>query len=278
MPSAQNADYSGIVTDNVVVKDGGAVLLRPILKSYGVRDWILVWYVMLKAPFPFHGGKSRWASMIWAKFGDPDVYSEPFAGSLGVLLNRPAKHIPRREIVTDTSGLLSNFWRSVKFDPQATAWWADNPVYHDDLFARHKWLLEWIQTNALRIRDDATFYDAQAAGWFAWGASCWIGASTFANGAVSVSVTVDGQPVDMQPHASTNAQGVKAIPHDYRPQVGRRLGGRGVVSQVGGVGDGERLQPWFLALAERMYGVLVLNRPWGIRSYADNVDGYRDLA
>lgn len=38
----------------------------------------------LKAPFPWFGGKSRVAPLIWARFGEVRNYVEPFAGSLAV--------------------------------------------------------------------------------------------------------------------------------------------------------------------------------------------------
>lgn len=36
----------------------------------------------LKAPFPWFGGKSRAAHIVWDRFGDVPNYVEPFAGSL----------------------------------------------------------------------------------------------------------------------------------------------------------------------------------------------------
>ena len=36
----------------------------------------------MKAPFPWFGGKSRAASIIWQRFGNVRNYVEPFAGSL----------------------------------------------------------------------------------------------------------------------------------------------------------------------------------------------------
>jgi len=43
----------------------------------------------IKAPFPWFGGKSRAAEIIWARFGNVPNYVEPFAGSLAVLLDPP---------------------------------------------------------------------------------------------------------------------------------------------------------------------------------------------
>jgi site-specific DNA-adenine methylase len=41
---------------------------------------------LLRAPFPWFGGKSRIAHLVWERFGDVAHYIEPFAGSLAVLL------------------------------------------------------------------------------------------------------------------------------------------------------------------------------------------------
>lgn len=37
---------------------------------------------MLRAPFPWFGGKSRAASVIWRAFGNVPNYVEPFAGDM----------------------------------------------------------------------------------------------------------------------------------------------------------------------------------------------------
>lgn len=70
---------------------------------------------MLKAPFPWFGGKSRAAPVIWAALGNVPNYVEPFAGSLAVLLNRP--HSPDIETINDLDSYLSNFWRAVQAGP-----------------------------------------------------------------------------------------------------------------------------------------------------------------
>ena len=55
--------------------------------------------IALSAPFPWFGGKSKVADLVWQRFGDVPNYSEPFAGSLAVPLGRP--HKPRIETVND---------------------------------------------------------------------------------------------------------------------------------------------------------------------------------
>lgn len=128
----------------------------------------------LVAPFPYFGGKRRVAAEVWARFGDVRSYVEPFFGSGAVLLARPR---PFRgvETVNDLDGLLCNFWRAVKAAPQEVATHADWPVSECDLTARHLWLVERRASITERLCADPDWFDAQAAGWWVWGASHWVG-------------------------------------------------------------------------------------------------------
>jgi hypothetical protein len=83
----------------------------------------------LKAPFPWFGGKSRVADLVWQRFGDVPNYIEPFAGSLAVLLARP--HDPHTETINDLDCMVANFWRALSADPDAVAQYADWPPYMD---------------------------------------------------------------------------------------------------------------------------------------------------
>src|SRR3954463_13930337 len=96
--------------------------------------------VPLKAPFPYFGGKSRVAPIIWERFGEVRNYVEPFAGSLAVLLGRPTP-FAGTETVNDKCGLIANFWRALRADPDAVARHADWPVNENDATARHAWLV-----------------------------------------------------------------------------------------------------------------------------------------
>jgi DNA adenine methylase len=126
----------------------------------------------LKAPFPYFGGKSRAAHLIWERFGDVPNYCEPFAGSLAVLLGRPTE--PGTETVNDKDAYLANFWRAVQADPEAVASWADWPVSEADLHARHRWLVGRGEFRELMI-SHPDHYDVRIAGWWAWGLCQWIG-------------------------------------------------------------------------------------------------------
>lgn len=127
----------------------------------------------LRAPFPWFGGKSRAAGLIWSRLGDVPRYIEPFAGSLAVLLGRPTA--PGVETVNDKDGFLANFWRAVQADPEAVAHHADWPVNEADLHARHAWLVAQRDTFLPRVEGDPEFYDMRIAGWWVWGICQWIG-------------------------------------------------------------------------------------------------------
>ena len=126
------------------------------------------------------GGKSRVADLVWERFGDVDNYCEPFAGSMAVLLRRPAEHFGgrvRKETCNDANHFLVNFWRAVQSDPDQVAKWCDWPVNEADLHARHKFLVRSQAANDFRkwMAEDPHHYDAKFAGWWCWGACCWIG-------------------------------------------------------------------------------------------------------
>lgn len=130
---------------------------------------------VLKAPFPYFGGKSRIADLVWSRLGDVDNFIEPFCGSAAVLLRRPTP--PRIETINDADCMVANFWRATQADPESVAMFADSPVNEADLHARHKWLVlsDEAKDFRRRMRSDPTYYDVRFAGWWCWGLCCWIG-------------------------------------------------------------------------------------------------------
>ncbi len=180
----------------------------------------------LKAPFPYWGGKSTWAPTIWERFGDDAyTYIEPFAGSLAVLLGNP--HPARREIVCDTHSGIANFFRAVRSDPEKVAHYATWPTIHQDLRARHLWLIDYFTANDHKFMEDPDYYDCKAAGWWVWGQSNWIGGQ-FCDYESS-------KPSDTIPHVKGDGsgQGVTAqrTPDDCIPYVNTGASGRGVTAQ-----------------------------------------------
>lgn len=128
--------------------------------------------IALRAPFPWFGGKSRAADLIWSRLGDVANYVEPFAGSLAVLLSRPTP--PGTETVNDLDCYLANFWRALGADPDGVARWATSPVNEADLHARHRWLVGQADFRE-RMKSDPDYFDVKIAGWWVWGQCCWIG-------------------------------------------------------------------------------------------------------
>jgi len=127
----------------------------------------------VRAPFPWYGGKSRAATIIWRAFGNVPNYVEPFAGSIAVLLARP--HEAKVETVNDLDGLIANFWRATKLAPDEVARWCDWPVNEADLHARHQWLTAHAPTLHEQLVADPEYFDAKMAGWWVWGICTWIG-------------------------------------------------------------------------------------------------------
>lgn len=134
---------------------------------------------LAKAPFPWFGGKSQAAPLVWSLLGDVDHYCEPFAGSLAVLLNRPhpCNRQNKSETVNDLDGFVVNAWRAMQQHPDETADAASWPVTEADKSARQLALLRWRDETGLpRLAGDATFCDPVMAGWWLWSVSVQIGA------------------------------------------------------------------------------------------------------
>ena len=203
-------------------------------------------------PFPWFGGKSRVAPLVWERFGDVAHYVEPFFGSGAVLLGRPGwtPESPAVETVNDRDGFVSNLWRSIALRPAEVAEWADQPIHEADLHARHCWLLERRDALAERLMGDPDFCDPKIAGWWLWGINLWIGSGWCRGDGPWVSVEV--APGDRQlVHLGNAGMGV------HRKLV--HLGNAG----MGAAGTGERgLDAWIAALSERLRRVRVCCGDW----------------
>lgn len=128
----------------------------------------------IKPPFPFFGGKSRVAPIIWSGLGGISNYVEPFAGSLAVLLAN--SKVPKIETINDKNCFISNFWRAVSIDPEGVAKYADYPVHETELHARHQWLVS-VATDEFKnkMNSDPDYFDLKIAGWWVWGMGASIG-------------------------------------------------------------------------------------------------------
>lgn len=178
---------------------------------------------MIKAPYPWFGGKSRVASLVWQRFGQVDNYVEPFFGSGAVLLGRPDKD-PGTETVNDIDCYLANFWRAIQADPDLVSEWADWPVNEADLHARHLWLVNRDEFRE-RMKTDPDFYDVKIAGWWVWGICQWIGSGWCSR-----------PDWTGRTNAGRTGKGV----HAKRPSVAADNSGRGVHRKLANLGDSGR--------------------------------------
>ena len=94
----------------------------------------------LSSPFPYYGGKSRWIDTVFARIGKVGVWSEPLCGTAVMTLNNPEP--APREVICELNAFICNFFRSTRWPTtRQTAYHADWPTIHQDLTARHRWLL-----------------------------------------------------------------------------------------------------------------------------------------
>lgn len=207
---------------------------------------------MPKAPFPWFGGKSKAAELIWSRFGvDCGAYIEPFFGSGAVWLNRPAD-FRGWCTVNDLDGNVANLWRSMLHDPEAVAEAACWPVNECDLHARHLWLVNNLPKLAARLMADPEYHEPRTAGWWAWGACSWIGGGWCAgDGPWHAEPDEDGVP------AFTLGDGGKGVNRQL-PAIGHAAG---VIQQ----NKGDRfawLTGWFRDLQAAMEGARVCCGDW----------------
>ena len=246
-----------------------------------------------KTPFPWFGGKSKAAPLVWELLGDVPHYCEPFAGSLAVLLNRP--HPCNRpyfsETVNDLDALLVNAWRAIQWHPEETAGHASWPVSENDKHARQIALVRWREERCPDLlAGSPEWCDPKMAGWWLWGVCVQIGA--FAAGGPWTAddtgriVKIDrkaqgrGEPGVKRdlPHLSKDGQGVNH-PGVKEPGVTRDLphltgNGQGVnhagAREPGVTAQVSEFHPrtmpelvrWFDYLSARLRHVRILNGDW----------------
>ncbi len=194
----------------------------------------------MKAPFPYFGGKSVIAKIVWQALGQPKHYIEPFGGSLAVLLNRPNfNQQTHAETVCDLDPHIDNVWRALQFAPDEVAKWCDWPVHHTMLIARKAALIKSENKLVEDLKNDPKFYDAELAGYWIWKQSCWIGSGLTSPGQI--------------PHIGNAGCGVHAVgqrPHLSDAEVG--------VQSPYNTG----IYHWFRVLSERLRYVRVVCGDW----------------
>ena len=243
---------------------------------------------MIKVPFPYFGGKSKAATLIWERIGaDCGNYVEPFFGSGAVWLGRPDA-FAGWATVNDIDGNVCNFWRAVELDPDAVAVAADWPVSECDLHARHLWLVRNQDQLAGRLMADPDYYEPRAAGWWAAGLCAWIGGG-YCDGNGSWGAVLDGDGVAtfaktdgatgtgvnrQLPHLSNAGKGV----HRKLPHLGD---GKGVTRQLPHLGDAgkgvHRKLPHLGDAGTGVTGLCARRRAWLVEWFCLLKDALREM-
>lgn len=218
----------------------------------------------LRAPFPYFGGKSRVADVVWRALGrDVPNYCEPFAGSLAVLLGRPGG-AGKIETVNDAYAAIPNAWRAISQAPEEVARWCDWPVSEVDMHARNRWLIARLTEIRPRLMADPGYFDAQAAGWWIWGACAWIGGGWASK-----------ESPGRRPHLGVNGHGV-GVHASRLPSIGNDRGLNGISAPPAG--------EWMRLLSERLRCVHVVCGDWtrvmgaSVLGKGKNVGGRRPCA
>jgi len=215
---------------------------------------------VIRAPFPWFGGKALAAELIWSRLGhDVGTFAEPFAGSCAVALNRPVA-FDGWITLNDLDGLICNFWRSMIAKSEEVAAAACSPVNECDLHARHLWLVNNKERLTARLMADPEYCDPRAAGWWAWGCCAWIGGNWCAGTGPWQAVPGDDGIPEFQ---MNGGQGVsRKLPH-----LGRS--GRGVNRQLPHLSGGRRgaarlewLNQWFAELSDLLHSARVTCGSW----------------
>lgn len=195
----------------------------------------------LRAPFPYFGGKSRVAEVVWCGLG-PNVpnYVSPFCGSIAVELLRPGG-AGKIETINDIDCDVANFWRAVKFDPAAVAAAADWPVNEADLHAKAAGLMDRVAEHRERMHADEHYFDAERAGVWCWGQSTAIGGNWMNPSGRNALPRICGW---------VRGNGMHAL-----PSLGHS--GRGVHRR-----EADDLLEWFSALRDRLRSVRVACGDW----------------
>lgn len=224
----------------------------------------------LRAPYPAFGGKRDVAADVWRRFGKPKQYLEPCCFSAATLLAAPQP--ASLEVIGDINGFVANFWRATVAQPDEVARWADYPVSHIDLGARHRWLMEQRDRLGDAMQDPLWPGDAQVAGWWLWGQCAWIGSGfcewtgKIPNASVGQGVQAAGK-IPFVGNAGRGVHAVGQIPFLSSPGMGIQAAGQ--IPHVTNAGQGELwtsggrvAQMWLRKLAARMERVRVIHGDW----------------
>ena len=121
-----------------------------------------------KSLFPYFGGKSKIAPVVWDLLGGINNYVEPFVGSGACFFLMPYTLNPTTTI-NDASGLMANLWRSIQRDHEAVALEASKLLGETDLHACELEALAISDDLTKRLEADIDYFNPVIAGRYLWG-------------------------------------------------------------------------------------------------------------
>lgn len=220
---------------------------------------------MIKAPFPYFGGKSKASDLIWSRLGiDINRYVEPFFGSGAVLLNRP-QAFDGLMVVNDKDCLIANFWRAIKQKPEEVAEYACQQVNEADMHAQHIYIINKLEKLSAKVMGDLDYCDTKIAGMWCHGLCCWIGHGYCSGNGPWNAVEVEDGTMEMRKIDREQIGVRKKLPF-----LGHK--GMGVAKQLPflahkghGVTKNLKLEfitQWFNELQEKLFDVKVCCGDW----------------
>lgn len=185
-----------------------------------------------KLPAVYYGAKGLGAPLAWLLLdgdGKAKAYTEPFAGSCAMLLYR--EKVLRPETVNDVDGMIMNFFRAVRVDPEGVARAAlEQPVSEVDLHAWHHVMNRERKNLQARMSADPDYCQVRLAGAWLNGQCTWVGGNFGTHvGPWVVGVDDDGVPV----MCSRTGKGEEAY-----SAAGEGMGIRAAVPYIGDSGRG----------------------------------------
>ena len=196
-----------------------------------------------KAPFPYFGGKSKVADLIWDSVGKCNVWFEPFCGSAAVTLAAPPGSF-HHAVVNDLDPLIANVWRALKYKPDEVAAAADMPMDHITTHSIRHALVGERERIVAKLLADPEWCDPVWAGRVCYQLSTYIGSKGMT-------------PLDKPVSASNGVS--HAVPCFATPRV---LTGMQPLPTHNRPFDGNRYRDWFGELANRMSRCAILCCDW----------------
>lgn len=225
----------------------------------------------LKAPYPWPGGKSDVAALIWSYLGDTPNFVEAFAGTGALTLARPHNLEGKTETLNDGDGFIINALRAIRDDPEATAHYCDWPVSEACLTGFHLWLKAQRPDLTMRLCADPFYSDARVAGAWLWGIASWIGDGwCVADGPW---INVGGVLTNRRTLGSATEDVPKQMPRATAEQGIQSYRAQGVPKQMPGISTyatPAALLAYFTRLSDRLRRVRFLCGDW-TRAVKDSV-------